>query len=64
MRWQSTRMSVFMPDQSIDELRARAAQYREMAQTAMNEAIANGLLRLAERFEALARVIEQDHATG
>jgi len=53
-----------MPDQSIDELRARAAQYREMAQTAMNEATNNSLLRLAERFEALARIIEEDRAIG
>jgi hypothetical protein len=44
-----------MPDLSIVELRARAAQYREMAGTASTEAIANSLFRLAERFEVLAR---------
>ena len=56
-------MSLSMPDLSIEELRTRAAQYREMAQTARTEAAADSLLRLAERFEALARWKEEgrDH---
>jgi molecular chaperone GrpE (heat shock protein) len=49
-----------MPDESIDDLRARAAQYREMARTAASDAIANSLLRLAERFEVLAKQQEDD----
>jgi hypothetical protein len=44
-----------MSVQSVVELRARAAQYREMAKAAMTEAMVNGLLRLATRFEELAR---------
>jgi hypothetical protein len=43
-----------MSDGSIKELRARAVQYREMARTASHEFTTNSLLRLAERFEALA----------
>jgi hypothetical protein len=48
-----------MPEPSIDALRARAARYREMALTATNEPTTNSLLRLAERFEDLARRKEQ-----
>ena len=44
-----------MSVQSVVDLRARAAQYREIAKTAMAEATANSLLRLAARFEELAR---------
>jgi hypothetical protein len=44
-----------MLDMSIYELRARAARYREMAQTAETRAMVNSLLRLVDRFEELAR---------
>ena len=53
-----------MPNQSIDELRAQAAEYLEMAQPAMNEVTTNSLLRLAERFETLASMIEQNRANS
>ena len=46
-----------MSDFSIDGLRARAAQYREMVKTA-TEATAKSLLLLAERFEELAKQLE------
>jgi hypothetical protein len=48
-----------MPEPSIDALRARAVRYREMAQSATNEATRSSLLRLAERFEDLARRKEE-----
>jgi hypothetical protein len=51
-----------MSDGSIDELRKRAAQYRIMARTASNEFTTKGLLRLAERFEALAK--QEDEERG
>jgi hypothetical protein len=38
---------------SIDELHARAAQYREMAQSA-TQAMASALVRLAAEFERVA----------
>jgi hypothetical protein len=40
-------------------LRGRAQEYRRMAETATNEETADGLLRVAERFEALAAQIEE-----
>jgi hypothetical protein len=42
-------------DRSPDELRARAAEYREKAGTAVSVATVNSLMRLAERFEEFAR---------
>ena len=39
---------------SVSELRAKATQYRAMAGTATTEAVMTALLRLAERFDALA----------
>ena len=39
---------------SLAELRARATEYREMAQAARTEQARQGLLRLSERFEELA----------
>jgi hypothetical protein len=53
-----------MSDGSIDELLARAARYREMARTATDQATANSLTRLAERFEALAKQKEEDRGGG
>jgi hypothetical protein len=41
-------------------LRGRAQEYRDMAATATNEAKRDDLLRLAERFEALAVTLEKD----
>jgi hypothetical protein len=55
---------VFMPDESADSLRARAAGYREMARTATNEEAVKSLLRLAERFEASATGLENDPAAA
>ena len=43
-----------LSDMTADELRARAVQYRTMAGTARTAAVRAALLRLAERFEALA----------
>lgn len=45
---------------TIEQLRARARDYREMARTASSADIADGLIRLAERFEALAQKIEEN----
>jgi hypothetical protein len=42
-----------------ESLRVRAQEYRAMAETATNHETADGLLRLAERFEALAVRMEQ-----
>jgi hypothetical protein len=39
---------------SARELRSRALEYREMAGSATTAVVYAGLLRLAERFEALA----------
>jgi hypothetical protein len=39
---------------SVDELRARAREYQEMARSARVTAVHASLLRLAERFAALA----------
>lgn len=46
------------------ELRARAEQYRDMAETAQTVGSYDALLRLAERFEALASEIEAASRTG
>jgi hypothetical protein len=40
---------------TADQLRERAREYREMAKTATSDATRDGLLRLADEFEALAR---------
>jgi len=47
-------------EQSPAELRARAAEYRRMAQTAKTAAVMDSLLKLAERFDALAGQREQE----
>lgn len=39
---------------SVVELRARAADYRRMAATATTIEVVHGLLRVAERFDAMA----------
>lgn len=44
---------------TVAELRARAAEYRRMAGTARTADVADGLRRLAERFETLAAQREQ-----
>ncbi len=41
-------------EQSVDELRWRASEYRRMAPTASTCQVAEGLLRLADRFDAEA----------
>jgi hypothetical protein len=43
---------------TVEQLRARARQYREMAMTASTADVRDDLIRLAERFEALATRIE------
>ena len=48
------------PPLTSEQLRARAQEYREMARTANSADIADGLIRLAERFESLAKRIEED----
>jgi len=45
-------------------LLARALDYREMALTATTPHIADGLIRLAERFEALATALEKVGSAG
>jgi hypothetical protein len=44
---------------TVEQIRARARWYREMAQTAATFDTRNGLIRLAERFEALATEQEE-----
>jgi len=39
---------------TAEQLRDRARSYREMAETATSSATKDGLIRLAEQFEALA----------
>lgn len=46
---------------TAEQLRARAAEYRRMADTARVRGSLESLLRLAERFEQLAR--ERDQLT-
>jgi hypothetical protein len=48
------------PHRSPDELRARAAQFRQMARGARSVAPVPALLRLADRYEALAEAREQE----
>jgi hypothetical protein len=48
------------PPLTSEQLRARAREYREMARTSNSADIADGLIRLAERFESLAKRIEED----
>jgi 5-bromo-4-chloroindolyl phosphate hydrolysis protein len=45
---------------SADELRARAAQFRQMARGARMVATVPALLRLADRYEALAKQRKQE----
>lgn len=45
---------------TVPELRARAAEYRRMADTARTAAVAESLRQLAERFDALAEQRAQD----
>jgi hypothetical protein len=48
------------PPLTWEQLRARAREYREMARTANSADIADGLIRLAERFESLAKRLEEE----
>jgi len=43
-----------LAEHSVDELRARAAEYRRMAGTATTAPIRDSLRKLAERFDTLA----------
>jgi len=51
-------------DLTADQLRERAREYREMARTATSAATGDGLIRLAEQFEALARTKLQRAEAG
>jgi hypothetical protein len=51
---QNKNRPVSLSDLSAGELRARALEYREMANSAKTAAVHASLLRLAERFQALA----------
>ena len=51
-----------LAEYSIAELRARAADYRRMSETATTAAIQNSLRRLADRFDALADQGERDRS--
>jgi hypothetical protein len=48
---------------TAEQLRERAREYREMAETATSDATSEGLVRLAEEFEALA-VTQQSRAAA
>ena len=41
-------------DRSVAEIRANAAEYRRMAETARTPAVRDSLRKLAERFDSLA----------
>jgi hypothetical protein len=43
-----------LAEQSIDELRVRAAEYRRMARTATTASVRDSLHKVAERFDSLA----------
>ena len=47
---------------SVVELRARAADYRRMAGTATTKEVMHGLLRVAERFDAMAEERVRGHS--
>ncbi len=51
-----------LSERSISELRDRATEYRRMARTARIKDTAAQLLRLAERFDALAEARERQAA--
>jgi len=50
----------FHPPRSAGELRARAEQFRQMARGARMVATVPALLRLADRYEALAEERQQN----
>jgi hypothetical protein len=56
------RTSRAMRERSSVELRAQAAEYRELATTVQTEAAANTLVRLATVFEDLAKRKEEETA--
>jgi hypothetical protein len=51
-----------LADLTLEEIRGRAVAYREMAETASEAIIRDGLIKLAERLELLAE--ERDDAGG
>ena len=53
-----------LSDHSVAELRARAAEYRRMAQTARTPNAMDSLRRLAERFDAMADQREREEGGG
>jgi hypothetical protein len=59
MTQQMTDHWVPLSQRSVAELRARAAEYRQCADTARTLLATNGLLKLAQRFDALADQREQ-----
>jgi hypothetical protein len=53
-----------MTQQSVAELRNRAAAYRRAAQTARMAKVRDGLIELADRYDALADKREQEDNWG
>ena len=49
-----------MPSQSAARLRARAQDFQQLARTSHTIAVAAALLRIADRYQALAEVREQE----
>jgi hypothetical protein len=49
---------------TAEQLRERAREYREMAETATSDATSAGLARLADQFEALAETRQSRAAAG
>jgi hypothetical protein len=56
--------SIPLSERSPEALRAQAAEYRQMAATARTAVIVGGLMRLADRVEALADQRERDAKPG
>src|SRR5690348_5576866 len=53
-----------LTERSPQALRAQAAEYRQMAATARTAVVVGGLMRLADRVEALADQRERDAKAG
>ncbi|HTW71559.1 MAG TPA: hypothetical protein VME47_16850 [Acetobacteraceae bacterium] len=53
-----------LSERSAAELRAQAVEYRRMAETARTPTALSGLLKLADRLDALADQREREEGTG
>ena len=58
--WPAGVSKTYPSSQSVSELREQAAGYRRAAQTTRIAEVRNGLLKLADRFDALADQREQE----